>query len=410
MKNARWKATLASALCMAGGMSAIFMGSFPVFLESVSRDLGWGRATFPQVITVASITAALLMPFGGRMVDRFGVRWPVFIGLLLVAGGMALLSTIEDAGAAFWLAALAIGAGSAISGPPSYVALISSWYDRNRALAIACILSVAPACAQTVVSPVTQYLIAEFGWRYAYCALAAFIALVSLIAASGALRPRGTDHATPPCPGGSSTAREAMRTPAFWLLAISGCLGSGTMLGLTAHVVAWQTGRGVPPDAAALVLSALFFSGIAGAFLSGYIADRARDVRVLQIFYAAPLAGLLLMATTTWAPALGLGAALIGIGMSSSTGLSAFLTTRYFGLKTSAEVFGIILGMTMISLGAAPVLIGLGYDATGSYTLPMSLAALSIAVATISVGLLRRVASNSDYSVASVRPACVFEE
>lgn len=201
-----------------------------------------------------------------------------------------------------------------------------------------------------------------------------------------------------------------MRTPAFWLLAISGCLGSGTMLGLTAHVVAWQTGRGVPPDAAALVLSALFFSGIAGAFLSGYIADRARDVRVLQIFYAAPLAGLLLMATTTWAPALGLGAALIGIGMSSSTGLSAFLTTRYFGLKTSAEVFGIILGMTMISLGAAPVLIGLGYDATGSYTLPMSLAALSIAVATISVGLLRRVPSNSDYSVASVRPACVFEE
>ena len=70
----RWKATAASALCMAVGMSAIFMGSFPVFLQPVSAELGWGRAIFPQIITVFSVTAAISMPFCGRLIDRIGVH------------------------------------------------------------------------------------------------------------------------------------------------------------------------------------------------------------------------------------------------------------------------------------------------------------------------------------------------
>ena len=85
------------------------------------------------------------------------------------------------------------------------------------------------------------------------------------------------------------------------------------------------------------------------------------------------------------------GALLIGIGGSAVTGLAPYLVTRYFGVKASAEIFGVQLGMTLLTIGIVPVLIGLGYDLTGSYTIPMIFAGVSVAIATVCIGLADRV-------------------
>jgi MFS family permease len=212
--------------------------------------------------------------------------------------------------------------------------------------------------------------------------------LAALVAAAGFLRARAGAPVAPAAGKPAASAGEAMRTATFWLLAVASSLGSATVIGVTVHVVAWQTGRGVPPETAALVLSVLFVSSMAGAFLAGYAADRARSVHVLQIFYALPLFGLGLMAASVAVPALVVGAVLIGIAMGATTGLAPFLATRYFGLKASAEIFGIMMAMTMVALGLVPLLIGIGFDATGGYTWPLSLAAVILAISTICVGLL----------------------
>ncbi len=391
---ARWRATLAAALCMFSGMSAIFMGSFPVFLGPVSHDMGWGHATFSQFITIVSITAAIAMPVAGRLIDRIGVRYPVGAGLLLVGGGMALLSEVTQAGALFWVAGMSVGLGSALSGPPAFVSLIASWFDRNRALAMGCILSVAPALGQAVVAPVAQHFIGDLGWRAAYRILAMVTVFAALIGA-GFLRKQDDAGVEAPTAVGHSAAStgQALRTPLFWLLALVNCLGSGTILGLTVHLVAWQTGRGVSPESATLVLSALFMAGMVGALISGLVADRTRNIHVLQIFFVLPIAGLILMQASTATLVLLAGGACIGMAMGATTGLAPYLATRYFGLKASAEIFGIILGLTMISLGVSPLLIGIGFDLTGSYTLPLTLAGAAIGISTICVGLLERAAA-----------------
>jgi len=406
----RWVATIASALCMAAGMSAIFMGSFPVFLEPVSKDLGWSRAVFPQFITIASLSAALLLPVGGRLVDRIGVRWPVAGGLFLVATGLLLLSFVADAGPLFWVAALCVGTGSALGGPPAFVALISSWYDRNRALALGCILSVAPACGQALVSPLAQRLVSDWGWRGAYRCLASIVLVAALVATAGFLRARAGAPVARAAGRPESSAGEALRTATFWLLAVASSLGSAAVIGVTVHVVAWQTGRGVPPETAALVLSVLFVSSMAGAFLAGYAADRVRSVHVLQIFYALPLFGLGFMSASVAVPALVAGAVMIGIAMGATTGLAPFLATRYFGMKASAEIFGIIMSMTMVALGVVPLLIGVGFDATGGYAWPLSAAAVVIAIATICVGLLDYSARFRRQSHGMVAPNALAEE
>jgi MFS family permease len=376
---------------MAVSMSAIFIGSFPVFLAPVSADLGWGRATFPQMIAIVSITAALCMPFAGRLIDRIGVRWPVTIGLLLTAAGMALLSLLRDAGLVFWASALCLGVGASLSGPPAYIGLVSSWYDRNRALALGFILSVAPACSQATVASLSQRLIDHFEWRPSFLVLAALVAAIGLPTALGFLRPRplAADERTRPIPIGAS-GREALRSGTFWLLSAASCLASGSVIGLSVHVVAWLTGRGVPAGTAAFVMSVLYLAGMAGAFLTGLVADRTRRVAALQVFYAAPVAGLGLMAFSTDLAPLLAGATLIGIGMSSATTITPFLVTRYFGLKASGEIFAIVLSMTMVAIGIAPVLIGAGYDLSGSYSMPLIGAAMTIGLSVLCIGLIER--------------------
>src|SRR5687768_11119209 len=75
-------------------MAAIF-GSFflmPVFLQTV-RGFGpfeTGLATLPQ-----ALTAAIFMPIGGRLFDRFGARPLVVPGLILTVIGMWLFSQIS---------------------------------------------------------------------------------------------------------------------------------------------------------------------------------------------------------------------------------------------------------------------------------------------------------------------------
>jgi len=386
-----WGAIAASAICMAVSMSAVFMGSFPVFLEPVSRDLAWGRAVLPQIITVISLSAAVLMPLCGRLVDQVGVRIPVALGLTLVASGMGLLSLMRSNGAVFWIAALLLGAGAALSGPPAFVGVVSSWFDKNRALALGFVLSIAPMCSQAIVAPLAQHLLVTVGWRTSYRMLALVVFVVGSATALFLLRRNPTPASDMQGPLSVDVrAGQALRTRTFWQLAIASALASGALIGFSVHVVSWLTGRSVAPAQAALVLSALFLSGVGGTVLSSYVADRSRSIRPIQLFYALPLAGLGLMAVSNAVPALILGAALVGLGMSAVTGLAPFLVTRYFGLGASAEIFGIVMAMSMASIGLAPLLIGLGFDRTGGYGLPIALTASAVAMATIAIGLLPR--------------------
>ncbi|MCP1121251.1 MFS transporter [Robbsia andropogonis] len=376
---------------MALDMSAIFMGSFPVFLGPVSREMGWGHAVFSQVITISSVCAALLMPFTGYLIDRIGVRWPVSIGLTLIALCMALLSFMRGTDTFFWAAALSLGVGASLAGPPSFVALVSSWYDRHRALALSVVLSVTPMCAQAIVAPTVQKLIMGFGWRETYQILAGIVLFVGVAASLTSLR---TNPAAAPIkplsPITTEASSHAAKTCTFWLLVIANCLLSGSLIGFSVHVVGWLTSRSISPERASAVVSVLFLSGVAGALLSASFVDKSSSLRIVKLFFAIPLLGLAIMAATTSVPVIVLGAAILGAGMSATSALTPFLLTRFFGLKRSAEIFGILLGLTMIAIGLAPVLIGLCIDRTGGYTIPLFFVAGAVVVSTCCIGLLDR--------------------
>ena len=69
---------------------------------------------------------------------------------------------------------------------------------------------------------------------------------------------------------------------------------------------------------------------------------------------------------------------LLGLAFSSTNGLAPYLISRYFGMASGSEILGVTFAALTVGMGAGPVLIGLGHDATGSYVLPIGIAAAAL--------------------------------
>ena len=79
-------------------------------------------------------------------------------------------------------------------------------------------------------------------------------------------------------------------------------------------------------------------------------------------------------------------AMLIGMATGMELDMLGFLATRYFGLAHFAPIYGRLYMFVSIGAGSAPLAFGSAYDLTGSYALPISLAAGLLLVG--AVGLL----------------------
>lgn len=385
-KSLRIQATVATFICMTFSMSGIFVGSFSVFLPAVSQAMHWGLPVFTLVFTVSQYVTAAACPLGGRIIRLVGVRITATTGVVLFAGGLLALSQMDSAGLLYWLGIVCIGLGAGLSGPVVYARVVSSWYDANRALMLALVTAVAVQLSQTWVAPVARWLIDAHDWRFA---LRVF-ALAVLVCAGGAaafllrLNPAeslgapsaddGGDPATVPAADAGASGTKAMRTRTYWALTLADCLAAGALVGTQTHLVPWLAGRGVSADRTTFLASVLAFSGMAGVVFCAFFADRIQSQRFIAALYLIPVSGTMLLyfSGTSFALQL-LGAVLTGVALSTVTMLLPYLVTRYFGLKASAEIFGFSLGLNVVSIGTATLLISDGFDATGSFTLPMAL-------------------------------------
>lgn len=393
-KSLRIQATVATFICMTFSMSGIFVGSFSVFLPAVSQAMHWGLPVFTLVFTVSQYVTAAACPLGGRITRLVGVRITATTGVVLFAGGLLALSQMDSAGPLYWLGIVCIGLGAGLSGPVVYARVVSSWYDANRALMLALVTAVAVQLSQTWVAPVARWLIDTHDWRFALRVFALAVLVCAGGAAAFLLRlnpaePLGAPATDEGADAGASGTK-AMRTRTYWALTLADCLAAGALVGTQTHLVPWLGGRGVSADRTTLLASVLAFSGMAGVVLCAFFADRIQSQRFIAALYLIPVSGTMLLFFSGTSFALQfLGAVLSGVALSTVTMLLPYLVTRYFGLKASAEIFGFSLGLNVVSIGTATLLISDGFDATGSFTVPMALVIGATVVAFLLMATLK---------------------
>lgn len=379
-------AAIAGGICMSLGLAPLFIGTFPLFLQPVSNELGWGAAIYPQSALVSGAASALIGPVVGHLIDRFGVRPLMFIGLVSWAGCLTGFSTMN--GSQFQMLAWSVlmGVTASTCGPIAVAKVVAGWFDRHRGFALAIVLSAAPAITTAIMVVAAGRLIDAYGWRATYQVFAAGVIVIGLPVAFFFLREaQAAEH---PCGAvmdarEGRTAREALHSREFWLIVLLTGLVCAVVQSMISHFVAFSAERGVTLATATVALSTFSLVGPAGPLLAGALADRARGPKPLVVFYLLPLLGLLLLG---FGPAMVIPAmVLLGVGFLAASGMLPYLLTRYFGVRYASQLFGLGLGIVTLSMGFGPVILGFARDRLNAFaaTIPMLVVLLAGAILTV---------------------------
>src|SRR5205085_12380985 len=86
----RWIIVAAGGLLGCVAIGAMF--SLPVFLGSIARDTGWSVTGISSAMTIAFLALAATSMAWGNLSDRFGARFVVLTGSIVLAATLALAS------------------------------------------------------------------------------------------------------------------------------------------------------------------------------------------------------------------------------------------------------------------------------------------------------------------------------
>jgi predicted MFS family arabinose efflux permease len=170
-----------------------------------------------------------------------------------------------------------------------------------------------------------------------------------------------------PAIAAGKSVSEAMATRDFWLLGAIFVTASMALYGLIPHLVPLLTDRGFSLGVAAQVASAFGLATFGGRVLIGYLVDKFDARRIALIFLSLSALSLPLLAFELPIWAVLLAGVLLGGSLGAEVDMLAYLTSRYFGLRCFAQIYGILMGAVMLAMAVGPVLFGAVHDHSGSY-------------------------------------------
>lgn len=406
-----WKISAAGAVIWAF-QSLVWMQGFGNLAVVLRDQFGWSKTFFSAAFSITRVEAAVLAVPLGMAIRRYSVTPILRIGAVLQLIGFLAISQIDSRGG-FITAMALIAAGATLAGFLTITAATVAWFERKRARALS--YSSMGFALGGFAGPALVLGFNVFGWRWTMALAGTALAVIiwGLAGIMGVSREDtgdpvdGVDPADvadkPRAEGVQDahfTTKEAVRTKAFWMIA----LGHGSALlvvsSVMAHLQLYLTeDRGYSAGSAAIVagfVPLLQFVGTAGG---GYLGDRFNKRAIASIAMLMHGVGLLALTYTThW---LGIGAfiALHGLAWGVRGPQMAALRADYFGTRSFGSIMGVSsLVITLFSIGG-PLLAGLLADSTGDYRLGFTI----IALATIAGFLFFALAAPPHASPASAR-------
>jgi MFS family permease len=416
MDSKRWSIVAASSLALVASQGPVNVFAAGIFLKPISQELGFGRGDFASAIGISSLMTAAASPVFGRIIDRFGVRTPLAVSIVLFALATAALSLLP--GSVFGLYAIFALTGLVAIGqtPGSYSKVVAAWFDRQRGLALGIVL--AGVGMGTVVIPmICNYLIGTFGWRGAYLGLAGVIIALALVPVLAFVREPTRANAGH-LPGDLSlgsvlpgvSMKEAAGDRRFWYMLVSFFLAVVAINGSLVHVVPMLTDRGLPLSEAVKIISSSGIALIVGRLLAGWIIDRIFAPYVAVFFLVCPLVGLLLLALQPPDVSPQVGVLLLGLGIGGETDLLSYMVSRYFGLAKFGTIYGWIFTAALVGNAVGSSILGWAFQLTHSYSATLAAYSLLLAIAaglTLVLGPYRYPPSNRRDMTTELEPRAV---
>ena len=387
-----------------------------IFLKPLTADLGVSRGVFSLLRSGEGIIGACLAPLVGTLVDRHGGARLMAVGATLVGVGYLFLGHV-DTFAQFVLIRLALVTfGDALMGSSVVGIVISRWFVRQRGRALA-VSSMGIGFAKVCMPVVGAWLILVSGWRHTWT-IFGFGAMVLGVAPAllfvrrspedmglhpdGDFAPASTQEKSAARPKFvplkiSADAdvrwspREALRTSAFWLLALTFGIASIGVTGLNLHIYSYVTDLGYSAVVAASVMSVIASMQLASPLAWGFLTERidARYAAMLRFIVQALGLALAVMMSghLFW---LYVGFFLYGIGLGGNMVLPDILWANYFGRLSLGQIRGMGILISQILAAIGPPFFGFLFDITGGYGLSFAIFGIVLMISAILRLMLRQ--------------------
>jgi MFS family permease len=373
----RWWVVVATVLGLIVGAGPINVFAFGVFIKPITADLHIGRGLLSSGITLQAVIGAIVSPFFGALLDRWGARRVMIPGIVLFALSIAAYGLMRASPFILTYLIFAVaGLLSPVQGPIPYSTVTAHWFDRQRGLALG--IGMAGVGLGVALMPqLAERLIGHFGWRLAYVGMAVAVLIFALIPVALFVR-------EPPGMTGAGAAQRdqrmaarlalpgtpfavAVRTWLFWGLGIAFLFDVMAINGTLTHIVPLLRDRGVSLPEAVGALSGAGIALLIGRAGSGWCLDRFRGAYVAVGFFVMPMIGIALLASRAGGIVPAAGAVTLGLGIGAEVDLMAFFVSRYFGLRDYAKIYGLMFGLFGVGTGVGPALSGFSFDWFHSY-------------------------------------------
>ncbi|MDC0549093.1 MFS transporter [Alphaproteobacteria bacterium] len=351
--------------------------TFSVFVEPISQDLELSSASIASAYGLATLIAAFLLPYMGKIIDRYGAR----VSLIIISIILGISCIFFGAASNFLMLTVGFGflrffgQGSLMLGCAN---LVSQWFDSKRGFAMS-LMALGFGMSMAIHPPVSQFLIDQYGWKYAWIILgiSTWIIMVPSLFILAWNNPENIDLK----PDGVKKSNlkndeveaieglnltEASKENSFYILA---AMWFGmAMLVTTLHFyqVTILTNQGITNEFAASLFTVSAFAMVVFMPLVGKFFDNfptkyvlatgllINSISLISITYSNSEAYSLFYAVS------------FGINNAFSMTMFGYIWPRYFGMKHLGSIQGTgqMIGVIGASLGPLPV--GFAIDYLGS--------------------------------------------
>ena len=387
-------------------LGALLLQSFGLYIAVLSEEMGWSKTTLSGAAAMQSMEAAVIGPLLGWMMDRFGPQLIVRWGIVIFSLGLLLLSQVGSV-STFYASAVLMAIGASLAGYFPLSVAIVQWFEKYRARALS-FMSLGLAMGGLVV-PALAWFMQHFGWR-STAAATGVLALVVGLPLARMIRRRPEDHGehvdgispaehliaaaegTPRPPAQAEfSVREALRTRAFWLLAIGHGLALLVVTAVNVHAIThMKEGLGYTVATAGWIIMLMTFGQMLGVLLGAGIGDRFDKRKVTALCMLAHALGLLCLTYATSMSGLIAFAAFHGLAWGLRGPFMLAIRADYFGRQAIGVIMGISAAIVAVGQVAGPLVAGVLADLTGNYRLGFTVLAVLSALGSVSFMLATR--------------------
>ena len=375
-----------------------------VWAVAFESQFHWTRTQLGFALAFTRIEGGFMGPVEGYLVDKVGTRRMVMVGMIILGLGFLFFGRVQNLWM-FYVAYLLMALGQGLGSWVPIMTLLNNWFQRRRATAISR-ANVISRLGALLLVPGLAWLMDplhdRLGWSWTATGLGIF-ALAVAIPVSRLIRNRPQDYGlqpdgdSPPQTsaqskpaaavdtvagdtaaresrsnrepnGGDFTAVQALKTPAFWLIALGHGFTSMALLAIMAHLGLLIKDQGFELQTTAWVVTVYTMVAMVFQLVGGYVGDRMPIRLALFGFTSIQAAAVVVLTVSHTMPTFYLFAVMFGVGFGGRNPLTVSIRGEYFGRGSFGKILGLsTVPMNVLLLISSPMA---GYlrDVQGSYT------------------------------------------